>query len=282
MVPLVGSHANNARFREAARRSDKSTALKACNELCKIDVPNDAYSEANVDAARLLLGVSDDNTSDKQYSDIVVLRDETISVSVMKLLSIKDPNYFVYFTGRDLFANCLEESDLLSSTPLEAAYYWTLSCRSALNGKIKFCRGGDIFYIRCNDLEAGRLFPGTNSSEYALDFLKKGTMYYANERNGKDTHPLADLFFLSDDDELVLVDITGGGSATAFEKVEKLTTWIQNEQSNLSKFQLRGVVLAPNVKDISKYNSETGVSIVCGVDAVSLLGGLAQIAQWLE
>jgi hypothetical protein len=64
---------------------------------------------------------------------------------------------------------------------------------------------------------AGRLFPATNSSKYALDFLKKSTMYYANERNDTDvngtlTHPLVDLFFLSDKDELVLVDITGGGS----------------------------------------------------------------------
>jgi hypothetical protein len=273
-------------FEEAAKKSDKSTALIACNQLCKVKVPNVVSLESNIDAARLLLSIRDDDASDKQYSNIVVLCDQTISVSVMELLSIDDPNYGVYSKGRELFANCLEQSDLLCSTPLEAAYNWTISCRSAIDGKIYFCMH-DTVNIRCNGLVAGQLFHDTNNSEYALDFLKKGTMYYTIERNGNDNndkyiHPIADLFFLSDKDELVLVSIIGGGSETAFEKVKQLTTWIQKEKNNISKYKLRGVVLAHNVHETSKHNSETGVSIVCVEEAMSLLGGLAQISNWLE
>jgi hypothetical protein len=162
-----------------------------------------------------------------------------------------------------------------------------------VKGEIEFTDNCAV-EIRCDKLEAGRLFPGTDSSEYELQFLEKGTMYYADENSkapntttkvkGKPPHPLADMFFLSDDNELVLIDITAGGSDIVAKKVTNLAAWIEKEQNKLRdeyKYKLRGVVLAPNALDDSSYDKLTGVSIVCGSKAESLLGGLAQISQWL-
>lgn len=53
----------------------------------------------------------------------------------------------------------------------------------------------------------------SDSSVYNLDFLKNGVMYYTDERvGGKPSHPLADLFFITEANELVLVDVYGGMS----------------------------------------------------------------------
>lgn len=42
--------------------------------------------------------------------------------------------------------------------------------------------------------------------------------YYAEERDGLSTHPLADMFFVTEGSELVLVDFTGGNE-------KRLTTY---------------------------------------------------------
>eukprot|EP00971_Amphidinium_carterae_P202953 4027588-Amphidinium_carterae.1 len=56
-----------------------------------------------------------------------------------------------------------------------------------------------------------------------------GVLYYADEKlKGITTHPLADLFFLTDDGKtLVLVDVTGGSSGLAEQKGRRLQKWIQ-------------------------------------------------------
>ena len=55
--------------------------------------------------------------------------------------------------------------------------------------------------------------------------------------------------------------------------------WINREQENNLKYTLRGVVVALNVDD----KCETGVvSVVSGEAAARLLGGLRQIAGWLQ
>lgn len=110
-------------------------------------------------------------------------------------MKLSDPKVEVYTTGAELFLNSLTSPDLLSYTPLEAAYYWTLFCRSFLDGTIDF--GDNIkFSIKCKSLKSGCMFPDSNSSNYVFDFLEYNTMYYVNERNGLDTHRLADFFSL--------------------------------------------------------------------------------------
>lgn len=194
---------------------------------------------------------------------------------------MQDSNIAVYRYGFRLFCGCVEGSDLLSSKPLECAYFWALSCRSAVNGQVKFLR--DRFFIKCDKLVPGRLFPGTVSSDYDISFLEKGTMYYVDENPPiKPSHPLADLFFVTEDNELVLVDVGGGSRRNIASKVKALKEWIKTEQPNVPDYKLRGVVLAPNYAGERESHSMGDVALVCGEDAISLLGGLGQIVRWME
>ena len=95
-------------------------------------------------------------------------------------------------------------------------------------------------------------------------------------------NPLADLFFLSNEDELVLIDITGEGESTARNKVKDLEEWIKKEKNKIPQYKLLGIVLAHHVEGTSTYNIESGVSLIRKNDALLLLGGLSQIAEWLE
>ena len=102
-----------------------------------------------------------------------------------------------------------------------------------------------------------------------------------------DSHPLADFFFISNKNELVLVDITSGDDKTVSSKKNKLVNWINENKEKIlndNNYTLCGVVLAPNnIETTNEEKNEKGsVSIVCGESAMILLGGLRQIAQWSE
>jgi hypothetical protein len=63
---------------------------------------------------------------------------------------IEDRNPHVSKAGRDAFVNAVCESeDLLSSSPLKAAYYWSLACLSSIEVDLSF---GTTFVIRCESL----------------------------------------------------------------------------------------------------------------------------------
>ena len=175
-----------------------------------------------------------------------------------------------------------DHCDFRSQTPLEAAYSWTLSCSSALHMTLHFLRREVAFMFECKELLPGRLFPQTDSSEYDKSFpaVKHDVMYYIKERNGHHTHPLADMFFCTKKDELVLVDVTGGNDNVVKEKMERLAQWIRQEQPKVSKFTLHGVVLAPLATRKSMARDQ--VQVVCGEGAQELLGGLRQIFRWLK
>jgi len=268
---------------KAGIQHDTISALQECNKVSKYNLESRVTKTSNDDAVAVLLGIDDAALADPgmiQISDTFSLTEGLITFNISKLLNIFDPNIQVYDTGRNLFQSSLEAPDLFSGTPLEAAYYWTLSCRSALNKKL-FFTVNDTFSIHCKYLKPGRLFPGTYSSEYDLDFLERSTIYYADERNkGSSTHPIVDLFFLTDVDELVLVNIYGGNYENfADDKREKIDAWIVKEKCNIP-YKLRGVVLAPNVN--MEMGELTDVVIVSGGEAIKLLGGLGQIYQWFE
>jgi hypothetical protein len=185
--------------------------------------------------------MTDIDMYNRQFTDVVSLSDKQFTVSVQRMLQTSDPSTTLYDTGRRLFSSLLsKEDDLISSTPLEACYYWTLSCSSFFSGQLVFL--SNTFPIRCKKLLPERLFPGDDSKIYDLSFLRHNTMYYADKKNnGKLLHPLADLFFISDDNELILVDITGGNKEKVNNKKNGLTEWIENEQQNIPSYKLKGV-----------------------------------------
>ena len=69
-------------------------------------------------------------------------------------------------------------------------------------------------------------------------------MYYVEEGRGHTTHPLADIFFLTRRNEVVLVSITGGTEKRSVERRNKLADWIVKEQESVENFELHGVVFA--------------------------------------
>jgi hypothetical protein len=107
-------------------------------------------------------------------------------------------------------------------------------------------------------------------------------MYYAKEKSaGLPTHPLADIFFITNEQELVLVDVAGGSIRSVEEKAKRLSGWIRTEQNIVTEYKLQGVVLAPNVHEIVR-DVYSNVTITIGDDAIELLGGVSQILQWLD
>jgi hypothetical protein len=123
-----------------------------------------------------------------------------------------------------------------------------------------------------------------DNQDYDCGRLKNNVLYYAEEKiDGKSSHPLAQLFFRSDDGEIVLIDIGEGNNENIAEKVKMHIDWIAREQPMSKNVQIKfqSVVIAPNAVGKSKYRETNGVTVVYGNDAVDLLGGLSQIRRWI-
>jgi hypothetical protein len=275
-------------FSNEMKKEDTKTALLKCNEVCQVSLPTSRIgSSSDPSAAAMLVGIEDkhDLIKQRQLDGVVILPDGTISFSLEKLLTIRDPSISCYSQGRNLFEvmlTSLDEVDLLASTPLERAYLWSLSCQFAVNSEIKFTSNSN-YQFYCGKIESGRLFPGDKNDKYNLTNVKENVLYYADERNNKTTHPLADLFFRSVDNEIVLIDIGGGNDGNIADKVNEHKVWIKREQPKRKNksIKLRSVVIAPNANGKSKHDEDSGVTVVYGDDAIKLLGGLSQIRHWM-
>ena len=238
-------------FKEAAGHPDTMEALKKCIELCTIRMEHEPKEDPN--AIKLLLGVEDAEVEDieRQIRDPIVLESEKMTSSLQCLLNMSDPNYEVYSKGCDHFATMLLSDDYLSNTPLEAAYHWSLSCRSAVTGQLglRMKNRYKVFKIKCKDLVPGRLFPQHDTSiDFNMDEFEPDVMYYVVEGAGEDTHPICDMFFCTAKGEFVLVDVTGGGDALVKKKKGRLSQWIEHNQHKFP-YTLHGVVLAPLATD---------------------------------
>ena len=259
-------------------------------KLCKFQTSNILGADPN--AAALLLGVPESerfNDKYRQLPDLQLVGDGLLATSLDRLLVSRDPNIEMYNEGQIIFASMLTKDDYFSSTPLEAAYIWTLATRSAIVGALNFYEF-ELFTIQCNELEPARLFPGDDNSICDTSFLRQGVLYYADQRNGKPIHPLADIFFITKKQQLVLVDVAGGDDTKVMQKQKNLLAWIEAIRGCINGYTLHGVVLAPNDitgKTSSKTrvpntNGNSAVEEVRGGDARRLLGGLDQIFVWLE
>ena len=274
-------------------------ALRRCVELSAWGLfglmKDDPY------AVKLLLGVEDIAEKDteearfaEQIAEVVVVKTapenpNILTSSLQRLLTIKqetnsstpDQLSKVYKAGRNRLRKELgskRSPDYLSSTPLEASYAWTLACRSAVDGDIEFL-DTLAFDIKCERLEPGRFFKGQDDTKYNVRKLKKNVIYYVDE---PPTHPRADIFFRTEDNEVVLIDVYGGGRNDLNDKNQTLTDWIAREQRKFRnrRVKFHGVVLAPFVNGES--NTTGAVTVVRGEGALDLLGGLRQVSRWLE
>ena len=274
---------------QAAAALEKD-ALEACMKLCQFQTSINFVADPN--AAALLLGIPETerfNDMYRQLPDLQLVSYGLFTTSLVSLLARRDPNIEVYNKGLIKFRSMLVSDDYLSSTPLEAAYIWTLATRSAVVGLLEFYEC--LFTIQCNKLEPARLFPGDNSSICDTAFLRQDVLYYADERNSKPTHPLADIFFITKDQQLVLVDVAGGDDKKVMQKRKNLLAWIEANGGCIDGYTLHGVVLAPyditgktsSLTRVPNTNDESSaVEVVRGMAARRLLGGLDQIYVWLE
>jgi hypothetical protein len=274
-------------FKISATLRDTTKALKACTQLCRSELDGGSESEPSLpemdkNATKLLLGVKETTEVDwhRQVADLVIMGG-IVTASLERLLTIKDPDVRVYNMARALFLNVIASGGLLSQTPLEAAFAWTLSCRAAVDGKLQFSRHA-TFPIRCGHVLSRRFFPKVDTTDYNLAAVLPETIYYVQgveAVDGLPTHPLADIFFRTSDDDVVLVDVTGGSKVEVKKKQTRLASWIAREQPKApAKTTLYGVVLASLVEGDS--NASNNVHVVRSRDARQLLGGLSQVFRW--
>eukprot|EP00038_Savillea_parva_P005186 m.149634 g.149634 ORF g.149634 m.149634 type:complete len:654 (+) comp11672_c0_seq2:1188-3149(+) len=271
------------------------TTLENAIQVCPVVKPRNV--QPNDHAAKLLLGMVDEEADQigRNLTNLILLPNEMVSSTIPYLVSTTDPNVDVYNNGADRFLSVLREqgndTKLLYSAPLEEAYLWTLSCRGALHGFIRFHR--KTFKMRCRAMESGRIFPGTATDTFKdVSTLESGVMYYADEGSrGGDcslSHPRADMWFrgsLEGKDVVVLIDITGGGGATVTRKAKKLTETIQEIQAGRMEndVTVHGVILAPADTGASATTKDgrNMMMIVRGRDARNLLGGLDQLFRYI-
>lgn len=273
-------------YEEATKEGNTEQVLRKCLKICEVSVPQ---SLKNNYATTMLLGIEDSSVEyfEEQVSDLIVGNTGTdyniadcniVTCSLMGLLGMIDPIYPVYNTGAGLFVDVLTEPDYLSQTALEAVYSWTLSCRSAVSGSLKF--NHRRFVIECNELLPGRVLAKDNTID--VDFVEdmpENTIYYVMEGKGSPTHTLCDLFFKTKKRELVLIDVTGGSDQLVLAKKKRLVQFIDKTSEKDLPFSCHGVVLAP----VATGHSEThqNVSAVCGIKAKRLMGGLVQLFRWV-
>jgi hypothetical protein len=140
--------------------------------------------------------------------------------------------------GRELFKKCLyAQDDLLNNTPLEAAYIWSFSCQAAIGKSIDVSKLS--IRIDCKHLKAGKLFCGTDNSELISALEPDTIKEYNNLPNNVtsfDSHSLADIFFISKYNELVLIEIVDSGRRdNADEKRDKLSNWISENHTKITQ-----------------------------------------------
>jgi len=210
-----------------------------------------------------------------------------VVASWQDLLTLEYDDLVAFGDASQSFRDSLTEPDYLSGIPLEEAYGWSLLSRSADDGTLGFGSDAFSFNFKAINYTTGRLFRTDTANDLCQMVdptkLKNGVLYRAAEGgNGVDflqelptvndvqvddqgvtaaptatalqtdqpqvTHPLCDLFFKSDDDELVMIDITGGNDLTE-EKAKKLDEWIGKYGGELKKgtglLRIVGIVLAP-------------------------------------
>ena len=225
---------------------EQKKVIKKCIKLCAEPTMIPSRT-SNAYATHLLLGMSDkqmeeavERVGSAGFNDLVVLTNGNLTTTLSKLLSLEDERSrlnAIYAKGCKRFRALFHDFDLLCGLPLEEAYLWTISCRSAVESELRFPLGKNVFDIHCTDIKPARIFPTWSTKEFDVTSLEPHVMYYADEPGRGDhdlSHPCADMFFRTAADELVLIDITGSGNPNKVDKkAEKLRKVIPKMQKAL-------------------------------------------------
>ena len=289
-------------FREGAVLPSEKAALNACMKICRVTNLKPALRIQH-NAGRILLGKvemeeKDENDWSRDIPDLVLVNNgdvtkRLVTSDLRTLLTFVDPVNQVFNRGRNMFRSILTSDavdDYLSSNPLEVCYAWVLATESALCGSISFT-DDHCYSITCKDIIFGRIFPTDTAGEWTqshLDGLRTDVLYMVDERRkGQAKHQMADLFFLTEAKQLVLVSVTGSGDKTSVQKRRnKLEKWIQEcEGVGIGGYSLHGALLAPFFETpppSRRVRSRSTIADLHGLVARDRLGGLGQIANWFK
>ena len=230
-------------------RQEQKKFLQECIFACPLPrcmTTQGCMTTVHEHATDLLLGMSDERVQEvgRRMNNLVVLPNGHLSTTIFQLFSFQDKDEArnrIYKVGRDRFHHAIQhDKDCMSGRPLEEAYLWTLSCSSLLNERLFFTdiRGRNIIIpIKCTNIKPGRIFRTNDTAKFDFSDLQHNTMYYADETGrgeNKYSHPLADMFFRTEDNHLVLIDIKGATVKTVKSKVTHLAEAIRNMQGALA------------------------------------------------
>eukprot|EP00930_Biecheleria_cincta_P087442 TRINITY_DN76673_c0_g1_i1.p1 TRINITY_DN76673_c0_g1~~TRINITY_DN76673_c0_g1_i1.p1 ORF type:complete len:639 (+),score=120.71 TRINITY_DN76673_c0_g1_i1:92-2008(+) len=229
----------------------------------------------------LLCGIeeSDGEVQEQRYSAVVSL-EKTLTAPLEVLLRDADPDdtdRLLFEQCQSLFMEAFGTADFASGSVLERAYLWTLACKTTRPGSIRFCSVRPSF--ECKQVAAARIFKDNALMLDNVKALKQNTLYYADEK-GK-SHPLADMWLLSQDNVLFLLEVSGTSNVDGANKtVTRLKDALEGQDlDSLSVDGIVAIVLLPNImEDLSSDNS---VLAIAGSPAQKLLGGLVQLLDWL-
>jgi len=263
--------------------------LAAAVRSCGLELPHPREIPRLVD---LLLGVEEADATAQKFRAIVAM-EGYVSAPLEILLSCFDPSD----PARQVFADCqtcfcgsLAGADVFcAGKALELAFLWTLACRAGKAEAAWRFQAESMENVRfcCKTVKAGRLFRDTCVELDAglVKEVEQQTLYFAREGGKDPSHPRADLWFLTVDNVLVLIDV--GGAADLQKCMNKIaalekTVVEQDKRADLKTLgvqRIRGVVLLPNCDVKMEPTSE--MEVVSGSPARRLLGGLAQLLTWL-
>ncbi|KAL3914453.1 MAG: hypothetical protein SGILL_006095, partial [Bacillariaceae sp.] len=196
----------------------------------------------------------------------------------------------------DLFHDALSmNADILSGTPLERAVLWSVATTSNRLGYLQLT-GSKTVKFKCDRVDKARIFPGSSivfdeDVRGNIAKLKPETLYYADDhekmkKGGETSHPLGDIFFLTRDRKLVLIDTTAQTYRQMTPKRKHMQQfadlWKNGKFDGLPCDDLMLVIINPlELKERSRTASTCPqLQYVFGEEAVELLGGLAQCMAW--
>ena len=268
------------RFECLAKTGDKNEVYRKCIQHCSEQWMQKGPRECK-HLVDLFCGIeeSDERVQEQRYPAVVSLED-TLTAPLEVLLRDADPDdpaRLLYNHCRSLFKKSLGITDWASGSVLERAYLWALACKFTRRTPTPF---GDFeCQFVCEQVAAARIFKGRTLMPDNVQALKKNTLYCANEQ--KKSHPFADMWFLSPDNVLFLLEV--GGTSGMDEACKKVTMLkIVLEEQDFNSLNIDGVVaivLFPNIMD--KLSSDKDVLAITGSQAQKLLGGLVQVLDWL-
>eukprot|EP00439_Symbiodinium_sp_Y106_P065094 s1056_g10.t1 len=243
---------------------------------------------------QLVAGMKDADAPQKEaMPTLVSVSGQRLCLPLFRLLYVQPLNQTeqssCFWRSRDVFLEDMRKAPakVLVGSPLERAVLCALTCRDSLR-----LPNGSSIMLSFEQLEAGRLFKKVSATgselqlARALQSLTRHTLYY-DGLEGKEGHPLADIWFCAAPKRLVLLDC-GGTKKKASKKMSAKKRQISQLVANgcFSGWKVTVLLFIPAAPSETKTSStslsdDVDIAIVAGSLATEWLGSWSQLWQYL-